>query len=312
MPPLHVAVATLATFVGACASPSQPPPSSGALGARQISASVQPLPRAPSCVDPTETPPDEGGDAHGMWVWGTKKRLDDPRAADVLLESSHAAGLDEIYLSVNGGVLADPRLPELMGVLGEAGLRVEALMGEAAWYEPAARPEMLARIDAVGEYNAHHPPGFAAVHLDIEPHQLAPNRANHDFIPALVSSLREANEHASRFCMATSADLPRFALDEAGPAFATAGPRLFVMLYELRDRTAPWLTSASGDVIDHTFVGLTPQQRGRLVVSLRVEDYPAALGTMVSALDAAHLGNPRYGGWAIHDEAKYRTLKGGP
>jgi hypothetical protein len=108
--------------------------------------------------------------------------------------------------------------------------------------------------------------------------------------------------------MSTSADLPRFALEEAGPSFAKAVPRLFVMLYELPQKSAPWLALASGGVIEQTYAGLTPAQRGRLVVSLRVEDYAGDLGTMVSALDDANGGSTRYGGWAIHDEAKYRAL----
>jgi hypothetical protein len=300
LPPLRIAVATLAAVVGACSSPSEPPPSS-----HRSSARIETVPpRAPSCTDDAA---DVGGGTRGMWVWGTKGRLDDPNATAALLESVHEAGLTEIYLSVNNGVLADPRLPELMTALGGAGLRVEALMGEATWYQPDERPAMVARIDAVGDYNAHHTPGFAAVHLDIEPHQLPENGADHGFLPALAVTLGEATERASHFCMSTSADVPRFALDEAGTSFAKAVPRLFVMLYELREKTAPWLTSASSSVLDHTYAGLTPEERGRLVVSLRVEDYPNALPTMVSSLDDAHGRDGRYGGWAIHDEAKYRA-----
>lgn len=304
LPPLYAAVATLATMMGGCASPSEPPPTRD----RQTP-SVAPPPLTPVCArESTLQTTDVGAGAHGMWVWGTSGRLDDPNAAAVLLETSAKVGLTELYLSVNDAVLGDPRLPELVGALGRAGLRVEALMGDATWSEPAHLKEMLAHVDAVGAYNAAHAPGFAAVHLDIEPHQLPTNKADHAFLPALSTALATATERAERFCMSTSADLPRFALEEAGPSFATAVPRLFVMLYELPQKTAPRLTLESATIMERTYEGLTREQRGRVVVSLRVEDYADELGTMVSALDDVHEGTSRYGGWAIHDEAKYRAL----
>ena len=87
-----------------------------------------------------------------MWAWGTKTRLDDADGTAVLVESARKAGLNELYLSVNDGVLEDPRLPRLMETLGHAGLRVEALMGEATWYEPGQRSAMLAHIDEVAAF----------------------------------------------------------------------------------------------------------------------------------------------------------------
>ena len=302
-PPL-AAVATLAAMVSACSSPSEPPPAEEGWSSSRIST----LPRTPVCSDSVAPPPDVGSGARGMWAWGTKTRLDDADGTAVLVESARKAGLNELYLSVNDGVLEDPRLPRLMETLGHAGLRVEALMGEATWYEPGQRSAMLAHIDEVAAFNEQHAPGFAAVHLDVEPHQLPQNQGDHAFLPLLADALGEAAAHARHFCMSTSADLPRFALDEAGPSFAQAVPRVFVMLYQLRSKSSGWLTLASDSVLDQTYAGLGAQQRGRLVVSLRVEDYVDTLGTMVSTLDDAHGDSSRYGGWAIHDEAHFRAL----
>ncbi|MDB4944039.1 MAG: hypothetical protein JWP97_3573 [Labilithrix sp.] len=299
MPPAFMAAA-VATMVG-CAAPTEPPPS-------PIARSSQPVSVMPAqCQGPGAATPEELEGAHGMWVWSTANRLADPRGAERIIESSHEAGLSEVYLSVNNGVLRDKRLPALMDALGASGLRVEALMGEANWYQAEHRPEMLARIDEVAAFNKEHAAGFAAVHLDVEPHQLEENKNNHAFLPELAQTLAEATAHAASLCMSTSADLPRFALDEQGPAFAQAVPRLFVMLYQLKDSSPDWLTAASGEVLDHTFRGLAGEQRGRLVISLRIEDYPGTLETMMSTLDQKHGNDSRYGGWAIHDEAKYRV-----
>ncbi|HSO40764.1 MAG TPA: hypothetical protein VLT33_49905 [Labilithrix sp.] len=290
----------LLSALGACTGPAEIPSD----GLRKSSAMVEALPRAPSCDRADAV----GGGARGMWVWATGKRLADPNAASTLLETARALGLTELYLSVGGEVLDDARLPPLVSALARAGLRVEALMGEATWYRADQRPAMLARIDDVGAYNAQHAPGFAAVHLDVEPHQLPENRGDHGFLDELATSLAEASARASQRCMSTSADLPRFALEDAGPAFARAVQRPFVMLYQLRSDTPAELAAASAEALVHTYAGLTPEQRGRLVVSLRVEDYTTALPAMVSSLDDAYGDTARYGGWAIHDEAKYRAL----
>lgn len=243
----------------------------------------------------------------GMWVWGTKTRLGKPNGTSSLLESCASAHVNEVYLSVNGGVLDDPRMPALMTQLRDAGIRVEALMGDAPWYQPAERPKMAALIDSVGAFNKRNHAGFGSIHLDIEPHQLPENRVSHAFLVPLADTLREARAQAAALGMATSADLPRFAFEEEGALFGQVVARPFVMLYELRDRRAPWLVTTSRGVIEQGYAGISAEVRGRMVIGLRVEDYPADLDSMAVALDVAHDQHARYGGWAIHDEAKYRA-----
>lgn len=246
--------------------------------------------------------------AHGMWVWSSRTRLADPVGTMTLMDTCRRAGLNEVYLSVNGGVLDDPRLAELVGALRSAGVRVEALMGDAVWYQPERRAPMVALIEAVAAYNRRHPgTRIAGIHLDIEPHQILENRGKHAFLPALAETVSEAAALARKHGMPTSVDLPRFALEEQGPAFARTGARPFVMLYQLRDRSPAWLVKQSGSVIDHTYTGTDAALESRLVVGLRIEDYPEDLETMLGALEVAHGARARYGGWAIHDEAKYRA-----
>jgi hypothetical protein len=272
---------------------------------------------APAKQTQAQTAPDAGTPrssdeapalARGMWVWKTRARMPDPAFKATLLETCARAHLNELYLSVSAGLLDDVHLGELVTALREAGVRVEALMGEAAWYQPEKRAPMLALIDAVASYNDTHPRGrFSGVHLDIEPHQLAENRGARHFLPALVETLKAASELARRKQLTTSADLPRFAFEESGAALAGAVDRPFVMLYELHDKSSQRLVAASAAVIEHTYRGLAPDVASRLVVGLSVDDYPAELEARLAGLDAAHGKLVRYGGWAIHDEAKYRA-----
>jgi hypothetical protein len=243
-----------------------------------------------------------------MWAWGTRERLARPDGISELVASARAANLNEVYLSV-GPELDDPRLPELVSALHEAGVRVEALTGDARWYLPERRTALSAVVDAVAAYNARVAVAarFAGVHFDVEPHQLPQNKGNHAFLPALAEALRGACERAATRGLGASADLPRFALQEDSAAFVAAVPRIFVMLYELRDRSAAALADASARVFAATYGGRAQPTHSKLVVGLSVDDYPAELDLMLSTLETAHHGSGTYGGWAIHDEARYRA-----
>lgn len=225
-----------------------------------------------------------------------------------MFETIGLAGVNEVYLSVNGGVLDDPRLATLLTSLVTRGVRVEALAGEATWGRLENVPKVFAVIDAVAAFNARSKARFAAVHLDIEPHQLAENRSDHAFVPELAAVLRVARERASGAGLSTSADLPRFALDEHGALFAHAVERPFVMLYQLRDPSSEWLARQSASVLRNTYADVDASIDGRLVIGLRVDDYPLDLSEKLVALDETFGGRAlRYGGWAIHDETKYRA-----
>lgn len=243
-----------------------------------------------------------------MWVWATRRRLDRANGTASLLETVQMAKLTEVYLSANDGVLEDPRLPALVGELQRAGVRVEALSGDATWYLPEKRGALFGFVDRVVAYNAKSPAKFAAIHLDIEPHQIPDNRGRHGFLPALADAIEAARERAAASGLGTSADLPRFAFEEEGLRFAKAADRMFVMLYQLSQRTPQWLVRQSEKVIEKTYRELPDDARGRMVVGVRVEDYGKDLEEMVDALDRGLEGRtPRYGGWAIHDEAKFRA-----
>jgi len=247
--------------------------------------------------------------ARGMWVWSVKRRLAEKDGVSSLVDTVRAARLDEVYLGANESVLADERLPELLAALAALHVRVEALVGDAHWYRPERRSELLGIVDRVATYNASHPARFAAMHFDIEPHQLPENKGRHPFLPALADALRAARERANAHGMTTSADLPRFAFEgEHAARFASAVERPFLMQYELRDASSVALVRQSGAILEHTYASVPPEVRGRMVIGLRVPDYGAELEARLQALDDAYAGRaPRFGGWAIHDEAAYRA-----
>ena len=56
--------------------------------------------------------------------------------------------------------------------------------------------------------------------------------------------------------------LPRFAFEEQGALFAESAPRLFVMLYQLREKSSPWLLKQSAKTIDYTYSKVPSSVRG--------------------------------------------------
>lgn len=257
------------------------------------------------------TPVSTPTQTRAMWVWKTSARLGTSDGTSSLLASCQQAGVTEVYLSI-GSVIEDARLPAMVAALHDAGIRVEALTGEANWYQAEHRDAMLAVIDSVAAYNAKVAASarFQGMHLDIEPHQLAENKANHAFLPALAETLDQARQRAATQNLDTAADLPRFALQENGAAFARAVPRIVVMLYELRDKSVTALAEASGKIVDDTYAAETAANTGRMVIGLSVDDYSVDLETMLGAVESANTTDARrsrYGGWAIHDEARYRA-----
>lgn len=268
---------------------------------------------APSPASRTATivePATVASHVRGLWVWGAAARLAEADGASTLLATCEELGITEVYLGVTERVLADARLPDLMSALAHQGIRVEALMGDAVWYRPESRPSMIALIERVAAYNARFPSArFEGLHLDVEPHQIPENKASRGWVPALVETLREADTAGARHGLEVSADLPRFILQ--GPhrkEIARAVARVFVMLYELRDRSEGALAEASQRVLRDVF-DANPAERGRIVVGLQATDYPSDLAQMLRVVDGANGPSAHYGGWAVHDESSFRSLR---
>ena len=241
--------------------------------------------------------------AHGLWVWKTAELLRDPTAATTLRAFCAATGVTEVYLSVPKAVLADARLPALVATLRRGGLRVEALMGEPGWYRAAARGALDERIGAIGRFDAAHPEArFAAVHLDIEPHQLRENKgaANLGYLPELAETLAGARAAATRAGMDIAADLPRKVLRASvadGQALARACPRLVLMLYELPPGVDP------AEIVRPALAW-----HADVVVGIRHADHGDGTRATGERIEAALARTPGFAGWAVHDYASWRGM----
>lgn len=277
-----------------------------------MSCAAGPAPRSGAVTHP---PAPTATRARGLWVWRTSEVLADPAEPQALLDLCRARGLNEVYLSIPGSgpgggpgggppLLQDARLPRLLQALAAAGIRAEALLGQARWYQPAERGALLALIEAVGAWNRAGPGRFTGVHLDIEPHQLLENKGpgNLGFLPDLIATFAAARAAAAAHGLPLSADVPRKLL-KASPAdwaaLTAACPRLLWMLYELPGHADAILRLARRAL-----------QRGgaQVVVAVRVPDHGALLPEVLAAVEAGLSPEPGYGGWAIHD---YRGLRGG-
>ncbi|HJZ88328.1 MAG TPA: TolC family protein, partial [Polyangia bacterium] len=241
--------------------------------------------------------------AHGLWVWHTADLLPKPAAAGSLRAFCAATGVTEVYLSVPKTILSDPRLPALVATLRRGGLRVEALMGEPGWYRASARAALEARIAAIGSFDAAHPEArFAAIHLDIEPHQLAQNKGaeNLGYLPEFIETLAVAHLAATRAGMDLAADLPRKLLRASlasGQALVRACPRIVFMLYDLPPGVDPagLVKSALG-------------WHGEILVGIRHADHGDGTRAAGERIENALARTPGFAGWAVHDYDSWRGL----
>ncbi len=261
--------------------------------------------------------------ARGLYVWKTAVLLDETDGATHLRELCASSGVGELYVSTPPPVLQDPRFAPFLGALVRQGLRIEALFGEATWYRPDERDRLLGRIGDVARFNAAHAEArFAAVHLDIEPHQLPENKGpdNLTFLPDFTRAIASARDEAARAGMSLSVDIPRKLFRADAPSRAAlfvAAPRFFLMLYEIHDPSradpAAMLTEVNAAVDQQLRLaneGLEPGAVGHIAVALRTEDYGTTTATVAQGMDSAHRGQAGFSGWAVHDYGGLRRLHG--
>jgi outer membrane protein TolC len=250
--------------------------------------------------------------ARGLWVWKTRDLLRERGAAEALRAFCGKRDLTEVYLSVPEEVLADERLAQLVSTLRGAGLRVEALIGDATWYLPHLRAPLLKRIDDVAQYNASHPEArFTGIHLDVEPHQLPENKGRPDlpYLPELVDMLAEGRDAAVRAGLTLAADVPRKLLHASAAdarALVRACPRLVFMMYELKDRPGA-NASALVETSRKALEWCDGAGACEVVVGVRWSDYGDRTPEMLARLESALAPVRGFAGWAVHDYASARA-----
>jgi hypothetical protein len=263
---------------------------------------------------------------HGLWLWKMSSVLDTPRSLEALRDFCRARAINEVYVSFSGASAAtcmlpgDSRIADLVGLLHQADIRVEALLsrGDAANPGPH-REELLKSVRAVLQFNREHPKSrFDGLHLDLEPQQFPENKAagNLRFLPVLVETYAAVRGMVELAGLTVNADIAAKFL-KGDPRqrrmLLSALPRLTLMLYELSslndNETASEKTEklrqASRRYLDMAYQGLdnhnaAGKHLARLSIALRFTDYTELLPAILRSLDEALLSDPHYLGWGWH------------
>lgn len=275
---------------------------------------------------------DTSAPVHGLWVWGTLYVLEAPRGAEKLRNFCQSEGISEVYVSISGrggpstafgGGSEDSQFANLIALLHQSSIRVEALFGSADSDQPGKpREKLLDHVRGIVQFNQKHPKDpFDGIHLDVEPQQRPENYGpdNRAFLPALVDTYRAVRILAEPARMTVNADIPAKVLKgDLGERkmLLSALPRFTLMLYELSspndgenaEKKAGKLRKASQEFFDMAYQGLgdpnlAPNLASNLAkmgIALRTPDYGELLPRMLESLDDTHRTNPHYLGWARH------------
>jgi hypothetical protein len=236
---------------------------------------------------------------------------DDPAAAAAQIgEWASRRGITELYLALGptASLLDDPGLPPFIAGLGAAGVSAEALIGDAAWTDPARRERMRERIRAILVYNAGHADGerFTAVHLDIENWTSDTPCASQPpscWLPDLTDTYRDGRAALDGSGMALAADINGTKLRNADlatrQAVLDAAGRLLLMIYmQPLDRVERF----AADCLD----GLDPGSN-QAMAAVRPVDF-AAPCEVLPALDDYFAATPGYAGASAFNYTSYLSL----
>jgi hypothetical protein len=254
---------------------------------------------------------------HGLWIWSSAKVLQGPQEAQAIRSFCASGGVTEIYVSVSSryGPLEELQLTQLIGLMHESNVRVEALLSSTDADEPgAARTKLLDHVQSILQFNRQHAAArFDGIHLDIEPQQREENKGpgNLAFLPALIDTYRAVRRLTDRAGLSLNADIPNKFLKadlEQRRALLTSAPRFTLMLYELSSpedtassaQKLERLGEASQRFLQMAYAGLDDPKMARMAIALRTADYGPLLPQMLAGLDQVNRANPHYLGWARH------------
>jgi hypothetical protein len=254
---------------------------------------------------------------HGMWIWKSASVLQGPQAAAAIRNFCQAGGINEVYISVpkNYSALEGLQLAQLITLLHQSGMRIEALISSVDADEPGApRTKLLDHVQSILQFNRQHPSqSFDGIHLDIEPQQRPENKGpgNLQFLPALIDTYRAVRVLTDRAGLALNADIQNKLLKadiEQRQALLAAVPRLTLMLYELSSpedgsttaQKIDKLRESSQRFLQMAYQGVEGPRLARMAIALRTPDYGALLPQMLAALDQSNGNDPHYLGWARH------------
>jgi hypothetical protein len=257
------------------------------------------------------------GFVHGLWIWKSPTVLDEPHAAESLLDFCKSQDIDEVYVSISerSKDAEEAKLVQVIKLLHRSNIRVEALLSSTEADEPGKHRDTLVRhVQEVLEFNRRHPSErFDGIHLDIEPQQRPENKGpgNLRFLPGLADAYRAVCAVAEPAGLTVNADIQNKLLKGdlvQRKMLLSAVPRVTLMMYELSspndgettEQKAEKVQQSSQKFLDMAYQGLTDRNLAKMTIALRTPDYLELLPQMLRKLDDANRSNPHYLGWARH------------
>jgi hypothetical protein len=255
--------------------------------------------------------------AHGLWVWKSAAVLGNLPGAPALLQFCKSSGVSEVYVSFPSRADSgeERQLANLILLMHEAGLRIEALISSVDADEPGApRAKLVDHARRVLQFNGRHSGArFDGIHLDIEPQQRPENKGpgNLNFLGDLVAAYRDVAALTQPADLSLNADIQIKLLKgdvEQRRALLRSIPRVTLMLYELSSpddgatlaQKLEKLRERDRELLDAAYQGLTDEGLAKMAIALRTPDYGPLLPKMLASLDEMNRGDPHYLGWARH------------
>jgi len=153
-----------------------------------------------------------------MWVWRTRDYLQNPTAYAELLDFSANEGITDFFLqvateSLSGGTyrLSSPEtLANYIRQAGQRGIRVHALDGAPNFALLERHQVVLARVQAVLDYNESAAPAdrFAGIRMDVEPYTLDEWRAGGESRQAVMNQFLSMNRKILNLMRTRAPGLP--------------------------------------------------------------------------------------------------------
>lgn len=260
---------------------------------------------------------------HGLWAYNGNSIAASSTGAETLRNFAVAQHINAVYISAlpNGNPQLSGEISNLISVLHQSQIHVEALIGNSTADEPGApRNSLLAIVQNIIQFNQKNPTTqFDGIHLDIEPQQRPENSGANalQFLPNLIETYHEANALAVSANLVVDADIPievlRASADQRQLLF-TVLPRLTLMLYGISNQAngqtveqqVTALQQASQKYLSMAYRGLGGDNLATLAIGLDTTDYGYNLiPIMLSAVDQSNASNAHYPGWSRYSYGDY-------
>jgi hypothetical protein len=260
----------------------------------------------------------------GLWAYNGNSIAASSSGAENIRDFAVSQHINEIYISAlpNNNTELNDEISNLISVLHQSTIHVEALIGSSTADEPGApRDALLAIVQAILQFDQQYPETqFDGIHLDIEPQQRPENSGANalQFVPNLIETYSEVNALAAPANLVVNADIPvevlRASLDQRESLF-TALPRFTLMLYGVSSQSSGQsvqqevsiLQQASQKYLSMAYNGLNGENLATLAIGLNTADYGYALmPTMLSAVDQSNATNTHYPGWSCYSYSDYQ------